>query len=104
MPTLLEGIRETHEGPEPRVLAEGVRLILQRAVGSGDNPAQSVASIADRAKVSTRTVYRVLQGDKRTISLKLADALVTKGVGGHLRNGCELVWDEDTPNERVVPY
>lgn len=99
MPTVLDGVRETHDGPEPRVKSADVQQILKRVVNRGDGDSgRSVSLIAERAGVSTRTVYRVLQGDKPTISLNLADALVL-AAGSHLAH-CTLVW----PDGRETPY
>lgn len=76
MPTLLDGILERHDGAEPRALTVDVQYILRARVLPGDDAnGDSVTLIADRAEVSARTVYRVLQGDKPTLSLDLADKL-----------------------------
>lgn len=102
MPTVLDGVRETHDGPEPRVKASDVQQILKHVVERGDDGSgRSVSMIAERANVSTRTVYRVLQGDenKPTISLRLADALVL-AAGSHLAH-CTLVWPDGTETPYV---
>lgn len=77
MPTILDGILEGHDGPEPRVLTEDVQRVLRSVIRPGADDGAAVASIALRAGVSTRTVYRVLNPDesKPTISLDLADRL-----------------------------
>jgi hypothetical protein len=76
MPTLLDGVLERHEGPEPRVITEDVQAVLRRRVRPGDDESgESVTLIAENAEVSPRTVYRVLQGDKPTLSLDLGDKL-----------------------------
>lgn len=78
VPTLLDNITETHDGPEPRVRTADVRAILERVVRPGDEDAGvAVATIAEKAGVSPRTVYRVLNRaeNKETISLDLADKL-----------------------------
>lgn len=78
MPTLLDNITETHEGAEPRVLTVDVQEILRARIRPGTEEAgDSVALIAMKANVSTRTVYRVLNPteSKVTISLSLADRL-----------------------------
>lgn len=76
MPTLLDGVLERHEGHEPRVVTEDVQEVLRDRVRPGDDESgDSVTLVADRAGVSARTVYRVLQGDKPTLSLDLADKL-----------------------------
>ncbi len=105
MPTVLEGVLEGHDGPEPRVRTSDVRAVLQRVVRTGDESGKSVALIAERADVSTRTVYRVLQPDssKPTISLKLADALVL-AAGAHPASTCTLVWNEGREDEYETPY
>jgi DNA invertase Pin-like site-specific DNA recombinase len=99
VPTVLDGIRESHDGPEPRVKTADVKAILQAFIGRGSDPGKSVALIAERSDVSTRTVYRVIQADKETLSLRLADQLVTLGAGSHLAL-CTLVW----PDGRETPY
>lgn len=103
MPTLLDNITETHSGPEPRVLTEDVQAVLRRVVRPGDDEGggEAVAAIAERAKVSTRTVYRVLNPDesKPSISLDLADRLCI-AAGVHIAFTCRLVW----PDGRVTSY
>jgi hypothetical protein len=102
MPTLLDNITETHEGPEPRVLIEDAKAVLRRVVRPGDDEGgEAVAMIAERAKVSTRTVYRVLNPDpeKKTISLDLADRLCV-AAGVHISFSCRLLW----PDGRITPY
>lgn len=92
MATLLDNITETHDGPEPRVLTADVQAILREKIRPGNEDAgESVALIAERAGVSTRTVYRVLNPDesKPTISLGLADALCL-AADSHLSH-CRLV-------------
>lgn len=98
MPTLLDNKIEAHEGPEPRVLTEDVQAALRRIIRPGDDDAgEAVASIAEKARVSTRTVYRVLNPAeaKPTVSLDLADRLCL-AAGVHLRNVCRLVWPDGT--------
>lgn len=101
MPTLLDGVEERHDGPEPRVLTADVRRVL-RAKIQPDNPDAGVAVqlIADEADVSTRTVYRVMADDpeRPTIGLDLADRLCI-AAGSHLVH-CRLVW----PDERITEY
>lgn len=95
MPTLLEGILETHDGPEPCVRTADVQAILRRIIRPGDDDGgRSVALIATRADVSTRTVYRVLSGQQQSLSLKLADKLVM-AADRHLAE-CWLVWPDGT--------
>lgn len=94
MATVLEGLLEGHDGPEPRVKTADVQRILNFVIGAEDESGKSVALLAERSGYSTRTVYRVLQATnkKPDLSLKLADALVT-AAGSHLRH-CTLVWPE----------
>lgn len=99
MATLHSGIRELHDGPEPRVVTADVQVLLRRVIRPDDaEGGRSVALVAERARVSTRTVYRVLQGDKDSIGLDLADRLCL-AVGSHLAL-CRLKW----PNGAVTPY
>lgn len=101
MASPLDFIEEKHEGPEPRVLTADVQAVLRAKVRPGeDEGSQSVQALADacRPPISTRTVYRILQGDKETIGLDLADRLLT-AAGGHLRT-CRLVMADGT----VQPY
>ena len=101
MPTLLDNITETHDGPEPRVLTADVQEILRRRIRPGDEDAgESVARIAERAGVSTRTVYRVLNPaeSKPTISLELADDLVM-AADSHLAH-CRMVLSDGS----IVDY
>lgn len=104
MSTLVEEREDALEASgrevEPRVRTVDVRTILQ-AVIRPDDPDQgaAVALVADRAKTSTRTVYRVLSPDHvPTISLDLADRLCL-AVDSHLSH-CQLVW----PDGSVTPY
>lgn len=97
MATLLDGVLERHEGPEPRVLTADVQRILRRVIRPGYDDGEAVTLIAHKASVSTRTVYRVLQNkkdearkDPPSISLDLADRLCL-AAEDHLSN-CRLVW------------
>lgn len=102
MPTPLDNIRESHDGPEPRVLTEDVQSVLRRIIRPGDDDAGvAVATVAEKARVSTRTVYRVLNPDeaKETISLDLADRLCL-AAGIHIAFSCRLMWPDGT----VTPY
>ncbi len=113
MATLLDGILERHQGPEPRVVAHDVQAILKTVIRpTQDDTGASVSLIAERARVSTRTVYRVLQGKKfvnepdpesdepmpvtDTVSLDLADRLCL-ACGRHLL-ACRLKWPGDASN------
>ena len=106
MATLLDDKLEKHAGPEPRVLTEDVRTILRRVVRPGSDDGEAVTLIAEKAHVSTRTVYRVLQPPKdevrdsepATISLDLADRLCL-AAESHLRF-CRLYW----PSGEVTDY
>lgn len=101
MGTPFDGILERHDGPEPRVLTQDVQAVLENVIKPGDEEqGQSVAVIADKANVSTRTVYRVLtpKDAKPTISLDLADRLCL-AAGSHLVE-CRLVW----PDGSMTPY
>jgi hypothetical protein len=105
METVLDGRLETHSGPEPRVLTVTVQTILRDVIRPDDEDAgKSVALIAERADVSTRTVYRVLNPAERddgkppTISLSLADKLCL-AAGAHL-NRTLLYW----PDGSITPY
>jgi len=101
MPTLLDGVLERHEGPEPRVVTADVQAVLRARVRPGDDEAgESVTLIAENARVSARTVYRVLQADKPELSLALADALCL-AAGTHPRiAGIRLVLSDG----RIVDY
>lgn len=102
MATLLDNITETHEGSEPRVLTADVQAVLRNVIRPGDDDAgEAVTSVAEKARVSTRTVYRVLNPAeaKPTISLDLADRLCL-AAGAHLAFTCQLVWPDGT----VTPY
>jgi hypothetical protein len=105
MPTLLEWIRETHQGPEPRVLTHDVKVILREIIRPDDEDSgRSVALIAERAGVSTRTIYRILNpaprddGQPPSISLDLADRCML-ACGAHL-NRARLLW----PDGGITPY
>lgn len=100
-PTLLDNILEKHDGPEPRVLTADVQAILRRVIRPGDDDSgESVSLIAEKARVSTRTVYRVLQPEegKETISLDLADRLCL-AAESHLML-CRLRW----PDGEITSY
>lgn len=105
MATLLDGITETHEGPEPRILTSDVQAVLRRIIRPGDDTGEAVNVVAAKAKVSPRTVYRVLNPKeaKRTVSLTLGDALCL-ACGVHPAFAVHLVWNEGEPDERIEPY
>lgn len=101
MATLLDGILERHEGPEPRVVTSDVRSILRRVIRPGDEDGgASVSLVAERAKVSTRTVYRVLQGTTETISLDLGDRLCL-ACEAHLLQ-CRLRWPDGSVSDYMT--
>lgn len=114
MPTLLDNITETHDGPEPRVKTSDVQTVLNRVIRPGDDDGgEAVAMLASRANVSPRTVYRVLNPgeSKPTISLALGDSLCI-AAGVHPNGNVRLVWPDGTETpyigfrwdgERVVP-
>ena len=92
-PSPLDGEPEKHDGPEPRVLTQDVQEILQRVIRPGDEDnGEAVSLIAEKAHISTRTVYRVLQRSTDTISLDLADRLCL-AAGQHVAI-CTLVWPD----------
>lgn len=93
MPTLLDGVLERHDGPEPRVVTADVQAVLRSRVRPGEDDGASVTQIAESAGVSARTVYRVLQGDKPTLSLDLGDKLVI-AAGSHMAlANVRLAWE-----------
>lgn len=100
MPTLLDGVLETHEGTEPRVIIWDVQSILESAIRPDDEDAGlSVAMVAERANISTRTVYRILKPKKQeSIGLDLADR-VCLAANSHISE-CRLVWDDGS----ITPY
>lgn len=102
MSSILDGIEERHDGPEPRVLTADVQTILRRVIRPGDEDSgESVAMIAEKADISTRTVYRVLQADKPTIALDLADRLCL-AADAHLAH-CHLMWPDGAVTDYIGP-
>lgn len=90
-----KGARES----EPRVPTEDVRRVLARVIHPDqESQGDSVATIAEKADTSTRTVYRVLAGSTKTISMDLADNLCI-AANSHLSE-CRLVWPDGT----ITPY
>ncbi len=76
-----------------------VQALLNKVIRPDDEDSGvSVAFIAEKAEISTRTVYRVLQGTTPSISLDLADRLCI-AASSHLLN-CRLVW----PDGSITPY
>jgi DNA-binding phage protein len=100
--TLLDNVLERHEGPEPRVVTTDVQKVLTAAIqpDNKDN-GMSVTAVAEKAGVSTRTVYRVLNPKEArpTIALDLADRLCL-ACGVHIAFVCRLEW----PDGRITPY
>lgn len=93
----------TKKGPEkevePRVPTEDVQRILRRVVQPDqESEGDSVNTIAEKADTSTRTVYRVLAGTTKTVSLDLADRLCI-AADAHLSE-CRLAWPDGT----ITPY
>lgn len=87
------------EGMEPKVVTSDVTALLRRVVRPGDEDGgESVALVADKAKTSTRTVYRVLAASSPEISLDLADRLCV-AAEAHV-SACRLVW----PDGRITSY
>lgn len=96
MPTLLDNVLESHDGPEPRVRTTDVQAVLRRVIRPGDDDSgEAVASIAEKARVSTRTVYRILNPAeaKPTVSLDLGDRLC-RACGVHPRGVLNLIWED----------
>lgn len=86
--------KQTKES-EPRVLTEDVQIVLRRIVRPDqEDEGDSVATIAEKAGTSTRTVYRVLAGTTKTLSLDLADRLCI-AADTHLSE-CRLQWPDGT--------
>lgn len=80
---------------EPRVVTEDVQRILKRIVKPDqEDEGDSVATIAEKADTSTRTVYRILAGTTKTLSLDLADR-VCLAAGYHLSE-CRLQYPDGT--------
>lgn len=102
MASILDGIEERHDGPEPRVVTADVQSILRRVIRPGDEDSgESVALIAEKARISTRTVYRCLQADKPTLALDLADRLCL-AADSHLVH-CRLRWPDGTITDYIGP-
>jgi hypothetical protein len=84
---------------EPSVLTEDVYRILRRAVRPDDpDEGEAVQVVAERARTSTRTIYRILGRQSETLNLDLADRVVL-AADGHLSD-CRL----RMPDGSVVPY
>lgn len=99
MPSPLDGKIERHQGPEPKVLASDVRQILAETIRPGEpNKGIPVELISEKAKISARTIYRIMQGKSIAIPLHQAD-LLCLACGSHLAV-CRLVW----PGGRITSY
>lgn len=63
---------------EPRVVADDVRKILDRYLDRAAHlqRGEAVEVLAERAKVSTRTIYRILEGNRKWLELDQADRLL----------------------------
>lgn len=106
MATLLDNILERHSGPEPRVLTEDVQAVLRGVIRPGDDDAGvAVASVAEKAGVSPRTVYRVLNPSeaKETLSLDMADRLCL-AAGVHMAFVCRLRWPDGRTTEYMASH
>jgi hypothetical protein len=85
--------------PEPKVVTEDVQAILLRTIRPEDpDQGEAVALIAELASTSTRTIYRILGRESKTLDLGLADRVVM-AAGSHL-DQCRLA----LPDGRVVDY
>lgn len=77
-----------------RVKAPCVKAVLARATRRGED-SESVASIAERAGKSPRTIYRIMDTpDSKSFALDQADRLLL-AAGGHLSLDCG---DDDIVN------
>jgi len=63
---------------EPKVSGDDVRVILEKYILRYDYMPRGevVEVIAERAEVSTRTIYRILQGTRASLELDQADRLL----------------------------
>jgi transcriptional regulator with XRE-family HTH domain len=63
---------------EPRVVADDVRKILDRYLDRAVHlqRGDAVEVLAERAGVSTRTIYRILEGNREWLELDQADRLL----------------------------
>jgi len=76
---------------EPRVVAEDVQQILERYLERQAHlpRGEAVEVLADRAGISTRTVYRILEGTRDWLELDQADRLLV-AADSHI-NDCRLI-------------
>lgn len=70
---------------EPRVHAEDVREILKAYLTNVGHlqRGEAVEVLAERAEISTRTVYRILEGNRKWLELDQADRLLL-AAGRHI--------------------
>lgn len=70
---------------EPRVYAEAVREVIERSLGKAGHlqRGEAVEVLAERAGISGRTIYRILEGDRKWLELDQADRLLL-AAGEHL--------------------
>jgi hypothetical protein len=70
---------------EPRVYAADVLAIIERYLARADHlqRGEAVEVLAERAELSTRTVYRILEGNRQWLELDQADRLLI-AAGAHL--------------------
>jgi hypothetical protein len=69
-------MKKRKEAPELRVITEDVKAIIEKALQTEhEEYGLSVSVLAEKAGTSTRTVYRVLAVERKTVSLSLADNL-----------------------------
>lgn len=100
MTSLLDVTPEAADGPEPRVLTSDVQAMLIEVIRPDDpDNGLSVAQVAERARVSTRTVYRHLTPDKEDMSLELADKLC-RACEVRMRDQVRLMW----PDGSITDY
>lgn len=93
--TTMSKKKKTDKEVEPRVLTEDVQIVLRRIVRPDqEDEGDSVSTIAEKAGTSTRTVYRILAGTTKTLSLDLADR-VCIAADTHISE-CRLQWPDGT--------
>ena len=63
---------------EPRVVASEVLAIMERYLERQNHlqRGEAVEVLAERAGISTRTVYRILEGNRKWLDLDQADRLL----------------------------
>lgn len=96
MTSLLDAAPEAADYADPRVLAADIQSVLEEVIRPEDpDHGLSVAQVAERARVSTRTVYRHLTPEKEDMSLELADKLC-RACEVRMRDRVRLVWPDGT--------